>query len=363
MIKRVGVISIDLKRLKGEFGSKALGFSGNNFGNMLFTNAVYNQIPNCSYIGFSFDPVKVSASFDHIVIPASNWVNKKEDWGFLAELIEKTSLPVTIVGLGSQLDNIDDIHDIAAGTKKFLYIISQRSTSIGVRGEFTKSALNSLGISNVTSLGCPSIFTRLSVPKLRLNFQGRKIRLGVGPTRYNLASSYQPISSDKQRHLYQYAIKNACSIYYQSEAFEISYLNREVLKEDLESALQYYGIEDKNTFHELIMQKGKYHKDLDQWISDVVKDDLYIGTRIHGAVAAIISGTPAILITHDNRTRELASTMGIPSIDIEDFNISMLEDIELFLSNFEFDSMNAVLAENVEKFRDFYKLNFLDSII
>lgn len=355
MSKRVGVIGIDLKRLKGEFGSKALSFSGNNFGNMLFTNAVYNQIPNCSHLGFSFDPKVASDNFDHIIIPASNWVNKKEDWGFLAEQLEKTNLPITIVGLGSQLDRVEDVFDIAEGTKRFLRLLSERGPRIAVRGEFTKEALNLLGFDNVIALGCPSIFNKLTIPNLRLNFRRNNLRLGIGPTRYNLAQKYDKLVTDKQRQLYQYAIHNASSIYYQSESFEIAYLNREDVDQQVDACLQYYGLESEEQFYNNIMQRGKYHKDLDQWLADSVKDDLYIGTRIHGAVSSILAGTPAILLTHDNRTQELADIMGIPNMELDKFEIKNLDNIRDFIELFDFDKIKMSCDKNIRLFVSYYE--------
>lgn len=359
----IGVIGIDLKRLKGEFGSRALGFSGNNFGNMLFTNAVYNQLPNCSHIGFNFNPDKVRENHTHIVIPASNWINNKEDWGFLAELLEKTDLPITLLGLGSQLNSVDDLSGIAKGTLDFLSVVSSKSNCIAVRGEFTKKVMKNLGFNNVTAIGCPSIFNKLSVPKIRTDFSSRNLRIGVGPTRYHLEKSYSAEHNDKQRQLYQFAINNASSIYYQSEAFEVAYLNREESNSTIDSALQYYGVTDKDVFHEKMMSKGMYHKDLDQWLSDVIKDDIYIGTRIHGAVAAILAGTPAILITHDNRTIELANIMGVPNIHINDFDISSLINLRSFLSHFDFGTIKTKCDENIKSFVEFYKLNGLKPIL
>ena len=41
MLKKIGVVGIDLDNLRSKFGSHALSLSGNNFGNILFTSAIY----------------------------------------------------------------------------------------------------------------------------------------------------------------------------------------------------------------------------------------------------------------------------------------------------------------------------------
>jgi hypothetical protein len=363
MNKRVGVISIDLNRLKGTFGSNALSLSGNNFGNMLFTNAIYNQIPNCKHVDFIFNKAKVKTECDHIVIPASNWINATEDWGFLADALEELNVPICLVGLGSQLENENQVDLVSDGTKRFLKVVSERSSSIGVRGHYTKKILSLMGFNNTVALGCPSIFSKNKLPEVRTNFPLKNIRIGVGPTRYWLPKANQLKEGDKQRQLYQFAIRHASSIYYQSEAFEIAFLNREAIKNEVADSLAYYNLTDKFDFENKLMTKGKYHKDLDQWLADAIKDDIYIGTRIHGAVASILAGTPAILITHDNRTRELAYMMGIPSIDIEKFEISMLNDIHGFIHSFDYSEISRASESNIDRFRKFYSENGLLSAI
>lgn len=359
MSKRIGVVGIDLNRLKGAFGLHALTLSGNNFGNMLFTNAIYNQIPNCRHVGFHLNPTKIKAEFDHIVIPAANWINAKEDWGFLADTLEETDLPICVVGLGSQLSNSEQAHSIPDGTKRFLNVIAKKSHTVAVRGLYTLDILKRLGIENAEALGCPSIFSKNQLPQIRKHTPTKNTRIGIAPTRYILPKANGQRQDDKQRQLYQFAINHANSIYYQSEAFEIAYLNREETSDSIQDAIAYYSLDNEIELDNRLMSKGKYHKDLDQWLSDVIKDDIYIGTRIHGAVAAMLSGTPAILISHDNRTKELAEIMGIPSIYIDEFEISMLDDIPSFINLFDFNKIHEVMLKNIIRFKKFYENNGL----
>jgi len=51
--------------------------------------------------------------------------------------------------------------------------------------------------------------------------------------------------------------------------------------------------------------------------------DFVLGTRFHGAMAAIQSGVPALIITHDSRTQELCEFLNIPFIKDEDFSEEM----------------------------------------
>lgn len=362
MYKRVGVVGINLEGLARRHGSDALKASGNNFGNMLFTNAVYKQVKGCKHLGFSFDPVVAKENFDSIIIPGANWINLSQDWKSLADILDATQLPCSSIGLGAQLASIKEVESIPEGTKKLLKVISERCHSFGVRGEFTAEVVKKLGINNVEVLGCPSAFYYGKVAGIRGVSSSYEIsNIGIGPTRYVLPGRSADRSMDKQRQLYQFAIREASSIYYQSEAFEISILAREEPEQELDLACAYYGVRNFSELRKKILLKGKYHKDLEHWISDSRKDDIYVGTRIHGAIAATLGGTPAILIAHDKRTAELAEQMCMPCISIDDFDVSMLYDINGLVEKFDFVKFQRRSALNFKRVLKFYASNGFES--
>ncbi|ELA6984478.1 polysaccharide pyruvyl transferase family protein [Vibrio parahaemolyticus] len=362
-MSKVGIIGIDLVNLPNLKGRVALNASGNNFGNMLFTNAAYQQVKGAEHIGFNWNPDKVNEEFSSVFIPAANWINTKQDWGWLAELIEKTDLPCVVVGLGSQINSLADVENIPSGTKRFLSVISERGAGVGVRGSFTADVLNSCGVKNADVLGCPSIFSSGTSPKLREIRLDEINHVGVGPTRYVIDDVNDSNRLDKQRQLYQYAIRHASSIYYQSEQYEIEVLSREDGKNSDEhmKATKYYGLCDSKQLKSALLRKGKYHTSLPSWLTDVRKDDIYIGTRIHGAVAATLAGTPPILITHDNRTRELAEEMAVPSISLDNFELSYLYDLPDFVARFDYEKYQRRTDYNLKKLMQFYKRNKLEN--
>ncbi|MFC3202528.1 polysaccharide pyruvyl transferase family protein [Alteromonas oceani] len=356
-MSNVGIVGIGLDKLSVSQGSTALELSGNNFGNMLFTYAAHRQIDKSENVGFRNLDKAIDNNISKLLVPAANWINLKQDWGWLAEEIEQSKLPCVAVGLGAQLESLEEVSQVPEGTKRLLEVIAERSSALAVRGEFTAEVINKLGVKNVEVLGCPSLFSFGKLPKLRPQASNQRIRIGVGPTRYHL---HKGNLKDKQQMLYRFAIREASSIYYQSEAYEIKLLSREDLSEnEHQLAMSYYGFSNFSFFERALMEKGKYHTNLNSWLVDVAKDDVYVGTRIHGAIAATLAGTPPLLITHDKRTEELAESMCVPSINIMDFELNSLFQIEEIISTLDFAKYLRRAENNFKRFQQFYKVNDL----
>jgi len=73
-----------------------------------------------------------------------------------------------------------------------------------------------------------------------------------------------------------------------------------------------YGTSDHELITEYIKIHGRFYSDYNSWIDYLRTRSFCVGTRIHGTIASIIAGTPALLVAHDSRTQELAKAMGIP---------------------------------------------------
>lgn len=84
-------------------------------------------------------------------------------------VVEGTRLPVLMVGIGAQFPTMDvDEADLPPEMVRLTKIISERTVSTGVRGQFTADVLAKHGIRNTRVTGCPSLF--------RLGKAMRKIR-------------------------------------------------------------------------------------------------------------------------------------------------------------------------------------------
>jgi hypothetical protein len=84
------------------------------------------------------------------------------------------------------------------------------------------------------------------------------------------------------------------------------------------------------------------------WIDDMTAFDFAFGSRIHGNVAAILAGTPAHVIAHDSRTRELAEYYEIP------FTLSSdLTDETSARTLFEGSDWGPMVANHTDRFERF----------
>lgn len=143
---------------------------GTNAGNLIFSDAVhkmlYTEGAEITSNRFVVDPSaadRINEEYDVFVVPLANAFRPSFERHLrtLTELIERLTIPVVVFGVGAQsgLDyNPERLAPLERTVKRFAAAVLDRSPSIGVRGEFTESYLNSLGFTDVDVIGCPSMF-------------------------------------------------------------------------------------------------------------------------------------------------------------------------------------------------------------
>ena len=143
---------------------------GSNTGNLVFSQATYRLLSiadnslKTSGIAAS-RPTKINEDYDHVVIPLANAFRPRyvDTLEALTAVIDRLTIPVTVVGVGAQAD-LEGEHKRADAvdpvTKRFVASVLDRSPSIGVRGEFTRDYLKNLGFGDehIRVIGCPSMF-------------------------------------------------------------------------------------------------------------------------------------------------------------------------------------------------------------
>ena len=291
---------------------------GNNTGNLVFSQAVYRLL---SAAGADVEtsglarshPRVINSRFDHVVIPLANAFRSTyiETLDALSNLIEQLTIPVTVLGVGSQasLAGVYKGADtINPATTRFVRAVLNHSPSIGVRGEHTRDYLKSLGFGDdhVKVIGCPSMF--MYGPNLKVERKVESLSYD-SPIAFNV-SPYVP----EMAPLSLYAAEHFPNLVYMAQ-------NIQTLE------LMLYGSYPKGKRMNAVAAAGapitldhplirsdrvRFFLDPKTWFEHLAEYDFSFGTRIHGNIAALLAGTPALLLAHDSRTLELAEYHEIP---------------------------------------------------
>jgi hypothetical protein len=291
---------------------------GNNTGNLVFSQAVYRLL---SAAGTDVEtsglarshPRVINSRFDHVVIPLANAFRSTylETLDALSNLIEQLTIPVTVLGVGSQasLKGVYKGADtVDPATTRFVRAVLNHSPSIGVRGDHTRDYLKSLGFGDehVKVIGCPSMF--MYGPNLKVEKKVESLSYD-SPIAFNV-SPYVP----EMGPLSLYAAEHFPNLVYMAQ-------NIQTLE------LMLYGSYPKGKRMNAMAASGapitlehplirsdrvRFFLDPKTWFQHLAEYDFSFGTRIHGNIAALLAGTPALLLAHDSRTLELAEYHEIP---------------------------------------------------
>lgn len=336
----------------------ALRRVGENTGNTLFQRAMWNLIrgPKIAAGPGVLSPEELHQIADVLVIPAANQINphfKMEAW---ADYIDATNLPCVVVGLGAQADDPTVLpEDLALpdAVKRFARSLSDRSKTIGVRGDFTKRVLASIGVHNTVVTGCPSqtINPRVTGDQIAQNLDRARSNENLAVA--ILGGTLQDYTRSVERALYSAARRHRNHIcVYQTESRVLRFLHERFVDDDSRQFITWMNgvvrpdLQIEQFFHFLAVQ-GRVYSDARSWIDSMRRVDLAIGMRIHGAVAAIQAGKLGVCIAFDSRTLELAQTMGVPYILAKDIKEGQsLRDI-LNLVHFDARDFNDKRERNV----------------
>jgi hypothetical protein len=335
-------------------------YVGENTGNLLFQHAMWKLIQNPKInfrLGVDFDVDYFRQNIDILCIPAANQINPMWDLEAWADLVEFLDKPVIVAGLGAQA-KIGEVKDIrlSSGTRRFIQAVYRRSSFIGVRGEETKSFLESIGVDNAVITGCPSNFINNTLTGSIIKDNIESFSKKDNPRINYVFGTMEEISRDYEAELFNHWLGHEGKIIYQTNKNMMNLLINGVVSSECAAHLQWQNgilapqlsISD---YIELLRSRGVFFFDPLSWINSASAADLTIGLRIHGAVAAIQGRSLGVCVAFDSRTLELASTMGYPYLHAAQISeltsLSELEGILNFTPD-EFDWKRNALRSNLK---------------
>ena len=99
-----------------------------------------------------------------------------------------------------------------------------------------------------------------------------------------------------------------------------------------------------------------FYADFQKWYDTILEHDFVFGPRLHGCLAAIGVGRPAVLTDHDLRIREIAEFYDLPMISEEQLGKGL--DKEL-LRSMDFSGFNKIYPLRYKNFLHFIRENKL----
>lgn len=342
---------------KGEPYELSYKRSGNNFGNMLIGNGVVSVLADCEYVSRSqiSGPEEANEKCDHIVIPAANFLWKGFDFGYMADFIEATNLPVTIVGLGAQTNDRSMVSEIHPNTLRLVKIISERSPSLGVRGFYTAEVLAAHGIMNVEVLGCPSLYTNLKPPQTISpptleNLAG----MAVNFSRRVSGHAYsQPALRAVENALLKLAIRLDLPFVAQDELEELELAFGEGGEKVSKPVAAYFSGTDEAVAIDYFKRQTKYLCNEGDWSAFIRQRAGTVGSRLHGNIISLINVKPGFVVAHDSRTLEVCALTGIPFLHIKGVDPDNFHEEDLI--EYVLSADYGLYVSNMNKLFDKYK--------
>lgn len=341
--------------------------TGGNIGNMLFTHGIaktilYSDDVKIDYIDLAKKKTDkkyadyVNETYDYFLIPLANAFKNTnhEELTKLAKFIKMLKIPCAVIGVGLQakLNNkrFIDNYKYNDEVKEFINAVLDKSPMIGIRGEMTGDYLKDLGFlpeQHYTVIGCPSMYTfGDTLPQVKeISLNSDSVVSFNSKIEFEKNKDYKPFIEFSKRNMLEFP--NMVYVQQQIDDIRMIFLDRykTELRED-----KMYDISKAISF-----------VDVPSWI-DYFKEnvDFSIGSRIHGNVAAVLGGVPAVTIPFDRRVYELADYHNIPIFDRK----SIKETTSLYdvFNSVDFNSVQKGHKKRFEHYIDFIHSIGLDTV-
>jgi hypothetical protein len=342
-----------------------------NSGNMIHGNAPFEMFSDAVFAHDNAWRMTGASSFSdfinqhctHLVFTFANTLRVNADNGpqfaRLLHFLKTVDKPVVSFGLGVQSES-DDLSDATFPPEviECMQYLAGMSPMVGVRGERTKQVLADLcDVHNVKVVGCPSMFSRPGpLAQVREGLKDQSGRPVFNGTKYHVPN---------ERALLHEAIRSRAFLVEPVSARNHAY-HLGVARGDAEPELPYFlksykpasrGTKADDDLRDYFMSMYRLFRDTDAWYAFNAEAVSYsYGTRFHANMAAVLSGKPALWITHDARTRELTDFLHLPSISMDQAEGLTPGDVPALLQYDDFFDHIGGLFDN---FNDYLEINGL----
>ena len=320
-----------------ETKEKAFQSVGMNTGNQVFSSSL-EKILNLEVSPWNkiqkdhsqLNDIKAVVTTDLI------WINQNSNFDYLYERLSKVQAPFVPISIGLQAGKLDPDFRLNSSCLKVLSAMQERAI-LGVRGEYTASILEKHGITNISIIGCPSLYWTKN-PDFQFEkkeFIGKKVLC-------NFRTFYGNLTKSEKHYLTYCANRNYTFVEQTSLPFLISSVNDS----------RFY-----NYINNWLIKNTKLYFDTDSWRTGIRGHDFSFGGRFHGNVICLWENIPALFLTLDSRTQELTDFFHLPSIRMEEFDRE--KPIDYYYELADYSEFNRHYKEKYLNFREFLRKNNL----
>ncbi|MCQ2507629.1 MAG: polysaccharide pyruvyl transferase family protein [Dorea sp.] len=351
---------------------------GANSGNLLYAFGVYRTLMtedvqiDMDYYGVErsytdADIDRINEEYDAYICPLADAFRDEFRGKLLkyAHFFDRLTIPCYVIGMGIRAkygQNLKDYdYTMDEEAKIFLKALLNKSAMVGLRGEITGGYLKHLGFveeKDFRVIGCPSMYMYGRDLHQRSDFKFDENGLLLPETKLSFN-----MSSKTPANIISFLAS-------QMDRFEDYYC---VEQNENEMALLYYGLDynprqDVNrdffptTVNHPLIQQDRYKMFINvrTWNEFMKGRDLSVGSKLHGNVAALISGCPALFLPLDGRMQELINYHKFASVPYEE--VKENDTIESLLERVDITAVAKQQAENFDRYVDFLNINGLDHI-
>lgn len=337
---------------------------GDNVGNLIYAYSIFKTLMTDSvekitpnyYKSLQGKAEEINEEYDAFVIPLADAFRADfmPEMRKMTALIKELKIPCVIIGVGLRAPFEPGeamSYPFDEDIKEFIKAVLDKSSIVGVRGEYTSAYLKRLGFREEidhTVIGCPSMYT---------NGPDMKIR-DVNLTSDSLISINSSVLSPNNVH--EFLRRN-----------ETQFANHYFLPQRLQemrllyTGMPYYHKQQgiyptKITDSVYAKDRVKFFLNIPTWMDFLSNVDLSVGGRLHGNIVATVSGCPSILIPHDARMRELTEYHHLTHVWAKDIN----ENTNLLdlAAKLDFQEVSRFHKKNFDHYIDFLDKNGMDHI-
>lgn len=266
---------------------------------------------------------KLRESCDVLVLRGSNYIHENMNWGYFADWLDALQMPIVCAGVGAQAETKRKIALPPDGLRTWK-TISNHCHSIGVRGNFSAQTLLENGIQNIQVVGCPTMF-RDRNPNVKVRFKSSGVQRVTFSLRREVDHTYSrdPEEFRKLQKQLLFKMNKTSDLWLSShgEPEEKAFFYKSPLNiQNAKDRLVADGWFDEATGDQLISlyeRKLYYSAGPSDYDVYVKQFDAAIGYRVHAILPAAALGIPAVLVSYDTRSDELAESFDLPLFKAE----------------------------------------------